>query len=325
LLVALLATALVFSAIQLMARRLRLHDPESPIAARIEVLSQRHAELLFMGSSRLFSCIDEKTVEESLGLAPGQALNLAGNALHPYDALVIVREAERSGALGAGMAIVEVEPSQFNANARSPLTGVLIPYPVSMTGWGTWSERVVFPSIARPELVRSLFAPLELRRALPAWMHYLGSLRSHEAASVPRPRYHQDAEARETLENDERFEAVSMSKLHFGSYRFSEYLWTKLEALVDRLERQGIRVVVFSPPARRVYWDYPQHEASVGPGYGVYRKKMQALGQRVEVIEWDTAGDAGLDESIFLDYGHCSLEGARLLSGRLAGELTGSD
>lgn len=127
-----------------------------------------------------------------------------------------------------------------------------------------------------------------------------------------------------TLENDRRFQAESISKLHFGSYRFSEYLWQRLQTLLDLLERQQIDVVVFSPPTRPLYWDYQRHEAKVGPGYDIYRKKMETLRQRVDVIEWDTAADAGLDESIFIDYGHCSMEGSRLLTSRLSAELMAS-
>lgn len=322
--VAVLATAVVFSGLQLAAHRLRLHDPDSPIAARIELLSRRDAELLVLGSSRLYSCIDERTVEESLGLGAGKALNLAGNGLHPYDALVIAREAERAGVLGAEMAIVELEPSQFNIHARSPITGAVLPYPVSMKLWATWSERTLFPSAARPELVRSLFAPLALRRSLPDWMHFFSSALSPERAALPRPRYHHEAEARATLENDGRFAAASISKLHFGRYRFSEYLWNRFQALLDLFERRGIRVVVFSPPARNVYWDYARREADVAQGYGDYKKKVEGLRRRVDVIEWDTASDAGLDESIFVDYGHCNLEGSRLLTRRLSAELIAS-
>lgn len=168
LLVAFLVTALAFAVIQLLAPQLRLNDPRSPIAARIKLLSHRDAELVFLGSSRFLSCIDEKTAEESLGLTPGKALNLSGNGLHPYDFLVIVREAGQSGTLRAGTAIIEIEPSQFNANGRSPMTGAPIPYPRAMKRWATWRERAVFPTEARLELLRSLFAPLALRRALPA-------------------------------------------------------------------------------------------------------------------------------------------------------------
>ncbi len=84
---------------------------------------------------------------------------------------------------------------------------------------------------------------------------------------------------------------------------------------------RGIALVVVQPPVRPSYFHYVRQSPTRHSEYRKHVSLMKDLSKELLVLFWPVPGDAGLDEGVFVDYGHFSEDGAAAFSALVAGEM----
>lgn len=72
---------------------------------------------------------------------------------------------------------------------------------------------------------------------------------------------------------------------------------------------------------RSEYYNYLDTDPRYRSEFEKYKTFIKSFSNKHQVIYWETPPDAGLDNSIFVDYGHFSKEGAVLFTRHLSAEI----
>lgn len=292
-----------------------VRDPNSRLANAIRYLrSQEKAQpkILFLGSSRTQSCIDPETFARASGIPGGKVLNLAQPSWGPWQALVVLRHAPNALS-SVETAFVELTPDSFNQNALHPITHEPCGNPEEFDAWATYSERALAPDAhTQGRLLAGYAVPIAQRRSLLAWLG-IGKqlvLRRPQNGDMSPPLYHRDTGKGALLAADPDFKATTISQYHLHDYHFSNKEATLVRRLLAFLREQGIEVVIFHPPVRAAYFDYVASDPQRQAEFEKFRSFVRDLAREYRVASWETLEDCGLNDSVVVDYGHFSREGA---------------
>ena len=277
-------------------------------------------EVVFFGSSRFQSAVHAREFESRSGRPEGYALNLAVRAGDPWIARRLLRqrpEAFRSTRL----AVVELEPWMFNANFRHPLLKKPQRFRPYYYRWATLPERWAVPDWrTRGGLLAQWLAPSYERRTIMDWGRAIKAVVRPESREPQLPRFagHHDARVAAAQSASPDFRAENIREMHLYDFEIAPDKVKALRQLVSDLQARSIQVLLVQPPVREAYLE-PLRGSK--PGALAYRQllgEFRALeGEGVRFILWETAADCDLDESIFIDYGHFTAEGARRFTARL--------
>jgi len=136
------------------------------------------------------------------------------------------------------------------------------------------------------------------------------------------PLYHYQQEAYQSLASNPIYSARQIVKDHLNDFEFAAYNAQYLRRLLLLAEKRAKKVVLLQPPVRKEYIDEIYQNAKYLDPYIQYIQFIHGLeNDKVSSIIWQTPEDCGLNESIFIDYGHFNAQGAHIFTQRLLHEL----
>jgi hypothetical protein len=94
-----------------------------------------------------------------------------------------------------------------------------------------------------------------------------------------------------------------------ADFRFCETKKEVFQQFLDGLERIEMEIAIVQPPVTDSNFDYLRASSSRGTQYAKHNDYVQQVLQRYLALAWNTPEEAGLDASIFVDYGHFSPKG----------------
>jgi len=322
-----LAAVLAFTAaMHPLGAIINMRDPESRIANSIRYLRSQEAtrpRVLFFGSSRTMSCVDAETFARETGMPPRAVLNVARPDMELWETLVILRNAP-SILDSVETVFIEAIPVSFNDNAVHPRTHQRARCPAEFATWATWRERLRLSDPAlRYELLAGHVFSLTYRRNLVRWVKIGKAILTREpwAGDMSPPPFHADPEKAAILARDPVFQAVTVSRCHLRNYHFCKQTAMTMQELLTLLRRRGVNVVVLHPPAQKEYYDYVVSTPQRLTEFEKYRSFMSDLAEECQTICWEKVEDCGLDDSVLVDYGHFSRDGAIAFTKRVSDEI----
>ena len=296
----------------------------TPILSYIDLYCLDLPKVAFLGSSRFISCIKTDLFAKLSDLSPSTVLNLAIDSGSFWDTKVLYRE-QPELYNNCSLIIIDIEPWMFNNNLIHPLSKKIYHYEPYFTIWASLKERTEPPGIgSKASLVFDFFWPLSERRSFPEWFDVIFALKNNQTkrAHLSFPAYQFNADKYQTLASSPNFSAFSIAHNHLNNFEFAKYKADSLQYLVKRFEKQCDHIVLLQPPVRKKYmdviYDNPDYHAT-------YKKVLEFIhsleNEKVSSIIWETPADCGLDNSVFIDYGHFNLNGANKFTGILYNKL----
>ncbi len=261
----------------------------------------KNIRVLFFGSSRIKSGVLTDRWTGLSGMPEESAMNLAISSGTFQNAISII---EKAGGLPdtAELAFVSVDPVLFNKNRLYP-------------------ERDKPARIARGKL--NTLWPIAWRRPVIDWVRGMIGTPGSAPATLSPPVYHVNKEQKQRLANSYFFSAASMGPLNFHAFEISPRALYDLKSLTALLKRKSIRVVLVHPPFRAGYFA-PLKDDAIRDEYQALIGQIRTLAARdMEFIYWEKSADCGLDDSVFVDFGHFSKEGAARFTRKLHEAVVG--
>ena len=214
--------------------------------------------------------------------------------------------------------IIELEPWMFNKNLIHPIYKTPVPFNPHFYTWATLEERLEFPDMkTRVELVIDYFWPYSQRRTVDDWVSLMRPMITGRKAEAElgEPRYHSLRAAHDWLANNPDFEARRIAQCDLNEFEFDELRARYFKRCLNLVEKKSKRIVFVLPPARKEYVD----EIYKNPKYLATYKEILAFihgleNEKVHSIIWERAEDCQLDDTVFVDYGHFNLQGARVFT-----------
>jgi hypothetical protein len=273
--------------------------------------------VLFFGSSRFQTAVDLEVVESSMGADDVTFLNLSQPDMGPWHYTAVFRNVS-SSLTPARLVVLEISPWMFNRNHLHHIDrNRRFTFHDEMDIWGTFDERRERGGLAAR--LKSSVVGLVPRYPLMKWIQTWSDRGPIDRLKVPV--YRTDPSKAAKLKADPVFMAENISTAHLADFEFYASEAQLFASLLTELSRQGIGVCVVHPPVRSSYYSYVQDDESRRAGFAKYRKFVDGLSQQYKVVYWDTPDQCGLDESIFLDYGHMSIDGAAAFTEKLVSEI----
>jgi hypothetical protein len=277
--------------------------------------AQRHDQKLvaFMGSSLMHASIDTREFSNYGQWSDFQFVNLAQPSVGVWEILSVLRNCEQSLSSVAAL-VVDINPWSCNENALHPITKEKAAYPYEYPKWATFEERLDVPGYQNKlDLLCNYIPKYSVMRYPQFLLELNGSL-----PELDLPYYHGASEVVERLASAEAFMAKNISRNHMHDYQFSDRKAEQVRELKRLCARYGIKLIVLHPPLRESYYLYVDSSEKRSTEYGKYLNFLDAEMTTETVFSWKTPSECGLGESIFVDYGHMSKEGAVLYSRMLA-------
>jgi len=318
----LLAMALVLAlrlALAPLSGALQAMPPPHPLSDQLRFLenpSRKTPRAVFFGSSRIQAGLDPELFAGLAGFDPETVWNLASESGTPWEALALCRKAPVLVS-GPGLVVIGVEPWMFNQNEPGR-------WGLQFDRLATLREKWRVKNLRdRARLVSRHLLGLPEKRPLDTWLTVLGNLAAPPyLQAMPRPLYHQDPALAARVALDPKYQPRSIVRPHMENFVLSPVKAGYLTNLLDLLRTPGRTLVLFMPPARKEYLEAISQDPVMAAGLAEFRKFVQGLAKGgVRLVFWETAGDCGLDESIFLDYGHLSRDGGQRLTEALSREM----
>ena len=296
----------------------------TPVLSYLDLYCLDTPKVAFFGSSRFVSCIKTDIFAKLSDMAPSKVLNLSLGSGSFWEAKVIYRERPELYN-NCSLIIIDIEPWMFNNNTIHPIFKKQIPYEPYFTVWASLQERIEFSGITtKAYLASDFFWPLSERRSFPEWFGVFNTLTNRHSirAGLSIPTYQYNAAEYQSLATAPNFSAYSIAHNHLNNFEFAKYKADSLRYLVKRLEKQCDYIVLLQPPVRKEYMDVIYNN----PDYHTTYKQVLAFihsleNDKVSSIIWETPSDCGLDDSVFIDYGHFNLNGANKFTGILYNKL----
>ena len=286
----------------------------TPVLSYIDNYCIDSPKVAFFGSSRFVSCIKTDIFAKLSDIAPSNVLNLSLGSGSFWEANIIYRQ-QSELYNDCSLVIIDIEPWMFNKNIIHPIFKKQIPYEPYFTVWASLQERLEFNGIAtKASLVSDFFWPLSERRSFPEWFDAFSALKNNQnkRANLSIPTYQYNAKEYQALASSQNFEAFSIANDHLNNFEFAKHKADSLQNLVKQFEKQCDHIVLLQPPVRKKYMDVIYNN----PDYHATYKQVLAFihsleNDKVDSIIWETPSDCGLDDSVFIDYGHFNLHGAQ--------------
>lgn len=274
---------------------------ENQVIAEVEVAPK----VVLYGSSRVRDAVGPRQLEQEMGLAEGEVLNLGLTHGTPFDALTLY-ERNREVLSQADVAVFGVEPWQFDkvdgevnervnrfaglrhryAHEGSEQLGLLV-------GW-VWRTYDAKPALRR----------------------FLKSLKKGRPDALPLAEDGRiEWRDRATNRRAAKRSMGHYAKTHYEDYDLSDRRSAILTEFVELLEADGIEVVVLQIPVRAGYTKSAEKH---------YPEQLEAFLHQCEafsgrpLVRFEPASDYGLTAGDFYDYGHLRERGAERFTGALA-------
>jgi hypothetical protein len=278
-------------------------------AARAE--SAKEELVVFLGSSRLQSAAHPATLQAALGDRGLRVLNASQPSFTPWQADHVLRVAE-----GAPIAlvVVDVAPWMCNDNLLHAVTGERAP-----PREGLQLSLLKRPALDRHDLLGLgwLFQHAVSRQPFGAYLRTWAE--QTPGPMLHPPKYHTDEEYIAKMRASERYRGENIGAKHHHDFVFERRELQQIEQTAAWLREQGVSMLVIHLPSRPEYTAMLQDDPRTAAQYAEYLKAVRGLS--VPTVVWETTADAGLDDSIFLDYGHVSIEDSKRFSAALLPEL----
>lgn len=275
--------------------------------------------VVFFGSSRFQTAIDLERLDEVSGSDGVVFLNLSQPSMGPWHYAKVFGHV-RGSLARVRVVVFEVSPWMFNRNALHPIKGGPLKLHDEVDKWGTFRERMEIGGTAgRLKAVAFGVIP---RYPLSEWVKAVRGLAPVNELTIPA--YRRDERLADTLRVDPVFKAENISVAHLSNFEFDDSEAQTLEQLVEKLSSGGARVFVVHPPVRAAYYDYLDRTEGAPAEFRRYKEFFESLSEKCGVLYWDTPADCGFDESIFLDYGHMTREGAAAFTSLVYSEIEGT-
>jgi hypothetical protein len=253
-----------------------------------------------------------------------KVLNLATDSGGPWEELLICKKYP-SLFQSSPLIIIEVEPWMFNKNGIHPIYKIPWPFESHFYTWASFQERLEFPDLeTKVFLLTDYFWPFSERRSLTAWISILHKIVTgeHVEPQLSIPIYHYSMKAYQSLANDPNFFPYQIAQDHLNNFEFAEIKAQYFKRLISLLERYSNNIILLQPPVRQQYMEVIYNNAEYLTTYMKVLEFMHSLeNQNVHSIIWETSQDCGLDDSIFVDYGHFNIRGAYIFTQRLFDEM----
>ena len=289
--------------------------------AYLKAAKHRDVRVVAFGSSRLNSAFVSPEWARRAGLRPDQVLNLSVNNGQFWDARFMLREA---GGLPDSVELVLIEAARwnFNRNRIAPLTEIRTDYPEHFRQQGGLRDRLSVDGwIARASLVAEMIWPTYQRRGLAAWLHF-ATTRWSPVPSLPIRSPHWDEKQHAAIRRQKFLQANSIVLDHFHEPAMSSFALRNFRALIGEIRSQGARVVVVHLPTRPAYERAIRRDTAKSKLVELIDNEIDSiLDDGVYAVGCRLAGECGLTQSVFVDYGHFNYEGARAFTGFLFDEV----
>lgn len=274
---------------------------------------QGQPTVLFLGSSRFQSCIVPAVFEEQARQWGADVRFI--NVSHPgvdwweFSRLIPYVDLRR---LNARACVIEVNPWAFNRLAKRR------PYGRECPVWGRYDDVMSVPGFkARVEIAWSLTFP---RRTVTDWYSvFRGALDSTPADErLPTAEYQFDPVLEAKQRANPTFMTTNIVQTHMFQYTFSSGKAAAFRAFLADLRAQGIEIVLVHPPVNGRYFDYIRASEERSFEYARHLAFLGELSREFRIYAAQIPADIGLDDTIFVDYGHFTFAGARAFSELLA-------
>ena len=296
----------------------------TPVLLYIDNYCIESPKVAFFGSSRFVSCIKTDIFAKLSDIAPANVLNFSLGSGSFWEANVVYRERPELYN-NSSLIIIDVEPWMFNKNMRHPVYKKILPYQPYFPIWASLKERTEPPGIgSKTSLVFDFFWPVTERRSFPDWYAAIKTLTNSQnvSAGLSIPTYQYNAAEYQSLATAPNFSAYSIAHDHLNNYEFAKYKANYLRHLVKRFEKQCDHIVLLQPPVRKEYMDVIYNNPDYLATYKQVLTFIHSLeNKKVSSIIWETPAGCGLDDSVFIDYGHFNLNGANKFTGILYNKL----
>ena len=306
----LVACRLVLLGLSPVVENLLDKQPRRETRTAAHYLASRAADdirVIFMGSSRMKSGVDSDEWADLAGLPRSSVVNLAISNGTLEDVLTIFGEAGVPPSVE--MVVVDVEPAFFNRNRTHPVTGKpdpadaepVPPGPVKAVAFAVW--------------------PIHWRRSLKDWASGIEPAARSLEGFPRRPRYHTDPAFALRLAQSKADGAVNMGHAHLDHFSPSPRFGPRVRALSALLARKNLRLVFVHPPYRSGYPNALDGDPDGQAAYRQWKRDLRSFSGAAETLFWESAAECGLDDSVFLDFGHFTREGQRRFTRRLYAEI----
>jgi tetratricopeptide (TPR) repeat protein len=296
----------------------------TPIFSYLETKKPKDLQVVFLGSSRIHSCINRDLFAKLTGIEQSKILLLEIDGSGTWEEFSVCR---RFPGLfdSAPMVIIEVEPWMFNNNYFSQ-GGTLFIQP-GFYQWATVQDRLEFPDLKiRVLSTVDYIWPISERRSLQGWSKVIDGL-IHKSYPDPMnpddiPKYHYDPSAYRKVAEEPKGTAQFQAHAALNDFEFAPYKAEYLARLVRLAEKKSKKIILLQPPLRNEYIDIMFDNPKYLIGHIQVVKFLHSLeNEKVSTIIWERPEDCGLNDTVFIDYGHFNREGAYIFTQILYKEL----
>ena len=271
--------------------------------------------VLFLGSSRFQTAINIRTLAEMSHIKNITFLNPSRPSMGPWHYSVILRNTEMPLSRVKHV-FLEISPWMFNANALNPITKESLQLRDEILKWGNIQERLEIKETT--QRIEAMTIGMMPRAPL---LDFISVLKEPEPVIETVPEFEANQNSEKVLGDNPYFKAENISKCHLYKFEFLQSEANKLLELIRELERFGVAVSLIHPPVKSEYYYYLDTDSRYRSEFEKYKNFIKRFSNKHHVIYWETSPDAGLDNSIFVDYGHLSREGSILFTRRLGVEI----
>ena len=293
----------------------------TPVISYLDLKKPDNLKVVFLGSSRIASCIKRDLFSKLSGIEQSKILILPSNGAGTWEELLLCRK--NPDLLNSSpLVIIEVDPWMFNKSC----------YPIgagetAFLTWSTFQERLEFPDLnMRFLLLSDYFFPFSQRRTLEEWSTIIYSFiigkrpEPYQPDSIPEYHYNQSA-AYIKMTTDPVFSVQHQIGL-LNHYEFAEYKAEYLWRLILLVEKKTKKIVLLQPPLRNEYIEVINNIPELFNAEMIYLNYIHSLEKdSVHSIVWERPEDCGLNDSVLIDYGHFNNDGAYLFTQRLFNEI----
>jgi hypothetical protein len=297
----------------------------TPIFSYLEINDPCNAEVIFLGSSHFVSGIKSDFFAKLSGMEPPKVLNLAADSEGSWEELLLGRKYP-SMFHASPLVIIEVSPSMFNKNAIHPIYKTPYTFEPHFYTWATLQERFEYPyPMLKLLLISDYFWPISERRSLSDWVSVIQSIVNNRYIEphLCIPLYHYNVGAFQSLANNPDFFAQNIAQEHLNNYEFTNKNAEYLKRLIHLAEKKSTKkIILLQTPVRKEYMDVIYNNPKYAETYTQYLQFIHSLeNENVHSIIWETPKDCGLNDSVFVDYGHFNILGAYNFTQRLFIEM----
>ncbi|MGP8154091.1 MAG: hypothetical protein ACLQBQ_08115 [Smithella sp.] len=297
----------------------------TPIFSYLEFHDPYDSQVIFLGSSHFVSGIKSDFFAKLSGMEPAKVLNLAADSEGSWEELLLGRKYP-SMFHASPLVIIEVSPSMFNKNAIHPVYKTPYTFEPHFYTWATLQERFEYPDLMLKLLLISDYVwPISERRSLYDWISVIQSIVNNRYVEphLSVPLYQYDVGFVQSIANNPNFFAQNIAQNQLNNYEFANHKAEYLKRLIHLAEKKSTKkIILLQTPVRKEYMDVIYNNPKYAETYTQYLRFIHSLeNENVHAIIWETPKDCGLNDSVFIDYGHFNILGAYNFTQRLFIEM----